>query len=388
MKRKSTLFLIVISSAFLLFGCGKSNVAANIVIASDDPADTTADAPATVTDENTTVVDADVPPEEGMVRSKLTNQWITQELADTRPIAVMYPINKVALPQYGLDNIDIFYECLEEGKMSRQMAIINDWQDLDQIGNIRSIRDYFVYWALEWDSIIVHFGGPELYVSDILMRDDVDNINGTGSSKMGSDYGAFFRVPAGSTSEHTAFTSSAYLTTAIGKAGFSLTHRAEYYQPDHFTFTTENNPDTLADAPGVMDATTIDMSGCFPVTKSSLTYNAEDGLYYKYIYGDPQVDAVTGNQLAFANVIVQSTYYEQRDSHDYLYFQVHDTTRDGYYFTQGKAIHITWKKDGSNGITSNYTPTKYYDDNGNQIVMNTGKTMIFIIEDGDQPIFN
>lgn len=387
MKRKGILLLLMVSSSILLFGCKGETNQEPVEIVSADEIEVPDKEEATPATEETETND-DIAPEEGMVRSTLTNEWIDGELEDQRPIAVMYPINKVALPQYGMDQVDIFYECLEEGKMSRQLGIIKDWKNLDQIGNVRSIRDYFVYWALEWDSIIVHFGGPEIYVTDILLRADVDNINGTGSAKMGSDYGAYFRVPEGSRSEHTAFTSGSKLLDAVDKAGFSLEYRTNYHQPDHFTFTSKNSPNTLEDMEGVKDATTIDMTNCFPVTKSSLTYNAEEGVYEKFIYGQPQVDAVSGNQLKFANVIVQNTYSEQRDANDYQYFQVHDTTRDGYYFTKGKVIHITWEKDGNNGVTSNYTPTKYYDDNGNEIVLNTGKTMIFIVQDGDEVIFN
>lgn len=391
MKKAKVVLLMTLVSVILLSGCGSdsSNIDSGEVNASDIGLDNSAaddtETPVETVEQNT---DDSVPPEEGMVRSKLTNEWISAELADTRPIAVMFPINEVVQPQYGLSNVDVFYEILEEGNMSRQMGIINDWQDLEQIGNIRSIRDYFVYPALEWDSIIVHFGGPELYVSDILLRSDVDNLNGTGTSAMGSDYGAYYRIPKeGVASEHTAFTNSEKLLAAIDTAGFSLTHRDTYYQPDHFQFTSASEPNTLDDAAGAETATTIDMSKCFPVTKSSLTYNEEDGLYYKYLYGNKQIDAVTKEQLAFANVIVQNTYSEVRDEKGYLYFQMHDTTRDGYYFTKGKVIHITWEKDGNNGVTSNYTPTKYYDDNGDEITLNTGKTMIFIVQDGSPVIY-
>ena len=31
---------------------------------------------------------------------------------------------------------------------------------MEKIGNIRSVRHYYVPVGLEWDSIIVHFGGP------------------------------------------------------------------------------------------------------------------------------------------------------------------------------------------------------------------------------------
>ena len=160
--------------------------------------------------------EADLPPKEGMVRSRLTNEWIPEELDAQRPIAVMFPIDRKAQPQYGLNKVDVFYEIEEEGGMSRQMGVIQDWADLPRIGNVRSVRDYFIYEALEWDAIVVHFGGPETFVKPILTRKDVDNINGV-DGPMGSSYGAFFRVPKGSKSEHTAYTSGGN----VAKAGMA-----------------------------------------------------------------------------------------------------------------------------------------------------------------------
>ena len=172
--------------------------------------------------------------------SVLTGEPIDPKLAAQRPIAVMYPIDKEAQPQYGLSNVDVFYEIIEEGNMSRQMGIIQDWQNLERIGNIRSIRAYFVYEALEWDPIIIHYGGPIDYTKDILTRKDVDNINGVGGV-LGSDYGCFYRVPAGSRSEHTAYTDAENIKEAIRKAGFESEHRRAYYNKKHFTFAQERN---------------------------------------------------------------------------------------------------------------------------------------------------
>ena len=89
------------------------------------------------------------------------------------------------------------------------------------------------------------------------------------------------------------------------------------------------------------------------------------------------MDAESGNQLSFKNIVVQSTYYEKRDAKGYLAFKMHDTTRGGYFITEGKMIHINWKK------TNDYEPTRYYDDNGEEVLFNTGRTMIFVAkEDG------
>ena len=309
--------------------------------------------------------------------SVLTGETISPELASQRPIAVMFPIDKEAQPQYGLRNVDVFYEIIEEGNMSRQMGIIQNWQSLERIGNIRSIRAYFVYEALEWDPIIIHYGGPIDYTKDILTRSDVDNINGVGGV-LGSDYGCFYRVPAGSKSEHTAYTDAEHIKEAIKKAGFQAEHRRAYYNSKHFTFAQERN--TLVQYDDSVSAAKVDMKESFPVTRSALTYNAQDGKYYKTIYGEPQCDAETGEQMAFDNILIQRAHAEARqEGSSYLRVRIEEDGKDGFFITGGRMIHVTWEK----GEGNDYKPTTFYDDNGNEIQLNKGKTMIFIIRDED-----
>ena len=163
--------------------------------------------------------------------------------------------------------------------------------------------------------------------------------------------------------------------------GYETEHRSQYYTPDHFKFASADSPNTLESAPGSFTAEKIDLSKIFTTTRSSLEYDAANGVYKKYLYGNEQIDEITGEQLTFTNVIVQNTGWEYRPDNKYLLFYVVDDTRDGYYFTNGKGIHITWKK------TSDYAPTKYYDDNGNEIQLNPGKTYIAIAQDGRNVIY-
>lgn len=376
MKKLSALLLTgAVTASMLLAGCSSDDTD-TYSIAETIPEDDTA----TQTVEEETSTEEEAP--EGKVRSQLTNEWIDEDLYDQRPIAVMYPINKEAMPQYGYDKIDIFYEILEEDGMSRQMAIMKDWKDLEKIGNIRSIRDYFVYAALEYDPIIVHYGGPEVYVKDILTREDVDNINGV-DGVMGSSYDAFFRDnPDGRAQEHTAYTSSEKLLAACDTAGFSLTYRddvfADYKDQTHYQFTSASDKNTLEEyGDTAVDAKNVDFSNAFTKDTPVFEYNEDDHLYYRSIYGEPQVDGTTGTQLAFENILVQWTYYEVRDEKGYLAFQMHDNTHDGMFITEGKMIHVTWTKD------SDYGPTKYYDDNGEEITLNTGKTMVCVLRQDD-----
>lgn len=377
MKRLQVLFLVALSSSLLLSGCGKDaeETAQPIV-------EPIVEAQTTVTEENeeqVTEADEDTPPQEGMVRSPLTNEWINGDLENARPIAVMSPNDSNALPHYNFSKADILYECPVEGGITRSMAVFKDWEGLDRIGNVRSSRDYFIYWALEWDSIYVHFGGP-FYIDELIEQESTNNITGCtygAGGKSGLYENAFYRASDRSAPQN-AYASSEGINEAVAKFNYSKTYRENYYVADHFKFASEDDPNTLADYSDAVTATEIDLSKAYPINKTSFTYNSEDGLYYRYMYGKADTDAANNNQqLAFKNVLVQFAYYEVRDQKGYLAFQVHDTTRDGYYFTNGKAIHVTWEK------STDYGPTKYYDDAGNEVEINTGKTMICIVKDGD-----
>ena len=380
MKRLQVIFLVALSSSLLLFGCGnKEDKAAETVVQPivepivEKQPEEAPDASEETEDET------DLPPEEGMVRSTLTNEWISGSIEDARPIAVMSPNDSSTLPHYNFSKADLLYECPVEGGITRSMAVFKDWESLDRIGNVRSSRDYFVYWALEWDAIYVHFGGP-YYINGIIEQDSTNNITGCtyGDKRTHGLYeDAFFRATDRSAPQN-AYASAEGINKAINKFGYSKTYRADYHEEDHFKFASPDTPNTLDQYSDAVSAKEIDLSKAYPITKTAFSYSEEDGMYYRSMYGKPDTDAANNNQqLKFKNVFVQFAYHEVRDQKGYLAFQCHDTTRDGYYFTNGKAIHVTWEK------STDYEPTKYYDDAGNEVEVNTGKTMICILKDGD-----
>ena len=327
--------------------------------------------------------DQDAPPAPGMVRSRITNDWVSQEQNDTRPVALMVP-NSATASHYGLSKASVLYEANVEGDMTRLMAIIDDWQDDPKLGNIRSCRDYFLYWSFEWDSIYIHYGGP-WYIYDVLGRQDTDNIDCIAQPDVGKYNNAYEDIVYRDTAKNdtdNAFTSGKLIREACDHLGISLKYRDGYCDYDHFKFAPYDAPNTLEQYPDAIPAGKIDLSDAYPNTNTYFIYNEETGTYDRFQRfpkgtDEPHLDLANNEQLTFKNVIIQNTYYEVRDELGYLAFQCHDTTRDGWYFTNGKAIHITWKKE------ADYSPTKYYDDNGEQVEFNTGKTMILIVEDGD-----
>ena len=374
--KKIKLWLILTAFLMALCACSPGNLPSPIVQETPSPDDNTQSPAAPTSIPSNVVVEDDTkPPREGMVRSLLTNEWIDPEVAATRPIAVMIPNASNASPHYNLSEASVIYEANVEGRMTRMMAFYENWDRLSKIGNVRSLRAYYAYWAFEWDAFIVHYCGP-FFINDLLEEPNTQTIDGNQTS----DTAAFFR-DVERLAPHNGYAIGSSLADVVKKKGYSLAYRG-LTDDNHFVFTPKAAPNTLAQyGTSAKDATYIDMSGCYPLTRCYFEYNEDDGLYYRsqYLSGSsdgPHMDAATGKQLAFKNVIIQYTKYEDIGN-GYLAFQCHDTTRDGWYFTNGKGIHVNWAK------TSDYSATRYYDDYGEEIVMNTGKTMICIVQEGN-----
>ena len=373
MKRLQVLLLVSLSSTLLLFGCGKKKEEEVVTPVVEQVIDDISGPENVEEEDSMTKVDDDVPPEEGMVRSRITNEWVTEEVNNTRPITVMIPNTKTAA-QYGISQADVLYECNVEGSITRLMALFQDWSDFDRLGNVRSCRDYYIYWSFEWDALYVHFGGP-FYIDEVINRPDTQDIDGLSSSN-------FWRATDTSNSTDNAYVDTKGLLADVNKLGYGLGYRDGYADEQHYKFAPSGEPNTLEQYSDAITANKVDMSPTYPVTNCYFVYNEETGLYdrYQHLSGEadgPHVDKANGKQLAFKNILIQNTYFEVRDEKGYLAFQCIDNTRDGWYFTNGKGIHVNWTK------TSDYGATRYFDDSGNEIELNTGKTMICIVEDGD-----
>lgn len=315
------------------------------------------------------------------VTSVYTGEQISASDAETRPIAVMMPTDKAAQPSYGIGRASILYEIMEEGNISRQLAVIDNWQDLSRIGNIRSCREYYIHIATEWDPILIHFGGV-VYMKNRITQPDINNLSGVAMYGVGGKApgsGQFFRS-SDRKNPHNAYISAEGIKKAAASLGYSLTNRPEYYNSTHFAFAAPDMPNTLDQYATSSVASKIDLSNVFGYTKTSFDYDPVSGQYLKNIHGGPHKDAISGNQLTFSNVVIQITPWKKVDKKGYLSFDVVGSG-EGYFCTEGRAIHCTWTK------TADHSPTKYYDDFGQEIVFNQGHTYIAIAQEGKTPTF-
>ncbi|MGN1180130.1 MAG: DUF3048 domain-containing protein [Suilimivivens sp.] len=311
---------------------------------------------------------------DGKMQSYLTGEWKDEGVVTRRPIAVMIPNNAPAMPQYGISKASIIYEAPVEGRITRLMAVFEDFDDLDRIGPIRSSRDYFVYVAMGYEAIYCNWGLARPYVEELINRDTVQNISAAVEGIYNPAHEAYDRVSRpGYATEFTGYLFIDGLKKAADRLEYDWEYDDNYVPP--FTFAAENvraeeNYEEAENATMIYPGGTEGNQGGYGAYNPYFEYHEEDGLYYRYQDDKKQTDEIDGSQLAVSNVVFQYCHGEVRDDHDYLAFGVHGEG-DAIVFTGGKVIKGKWMRyDGDS------TPAKFYDENGEEIIFNQGKTWI------------
>ena len=366
-------------SVVIMIGC--SAVGDRPVIDTVEPSPTvvvTPAVPSEVTDQTSEAEDLEKEPvitnryvEDGMMQSYLTGEWKDSEVASRRSMAVMVGNNSQLLPQYGISKASVIYEAPVEGRISRLMLLIEDYDDLEKVGPVRSSRDYFVYEAMAYDAIYCNWGLAVPYVEELLASDRIDNISQSvaGIHNPSSEAFAYVNRP-GYIREYTGYMFIGGYEAALGRQGYDPEYRDSFQQAftfanDGYTATYDEYPDATMIYPGGSTSN----KGGYGSHKPWFNYNEEDGLYYRYQFNQEHIDEMDGQQLAVSNVIFKICHGEVRDSNDYLAFEVHGEG-DAVIFTNGKVIEGTWVR------TSDAAANMFYDKEGNEIVLNQGKTWI------------
>ena len=310
---------------------------------------------------------------DGKIQSYLTGEWTGVDKANRRPIAVMIPNNRPAMPQYGLSKAAIIYEAPVEGRITRLMAVFEDFDDLERIGPVRSSRDYFVYTAMGYEAIYCNWGLARPYVEELINRPNYYNVSAAVEGIHNPADEAYGRVKRpGYATEFTGYLKIDGLFKAVERLDYDWSYDDNYVPP--FLFAADDVRADYADNDSAViiypGGKTGNNSGGYGAYNPYFEYHEDDHLYYRYQDGGKQIDEYNNEQLAVSNVIFQYCHGEVRDSHDYLAFGVHGEG-DALVFTNGKAIQGTWKR-----FDGDFTPPKFYDEAGEEIIFNQGKTWI------------
>ena len=319
-----------------------------------------------ITEAETVEPEPQEPIPDGMAKSALTGEYVTPETAQRRPIGFVIDNSKAAVPQSGISAAKIMYEAPVEGSYTRLFAVFEDVSGQNRIGPLRSCRDYFLSLTSGLDLIFTHYG-QAAYALPYLESDDVDNVSGL----LGSTYGCFYRDYTFHSGEHTAYIGADGINKAIDIRGYSRVHDEDFEPMYKFTWVGEEITNE-----GGEEASYLATG--YPYNTPYFVYHPDEGVYYRYQFGEPHIDVENGEQLKTKNIILEYQNYDiyQRQTIEHPVYLHFDTTAGGMgkYITDGKAIDITWER------PSFWEPVVYRDMDGNELKINTGTTWVLLIQ--------
>ena len=276
--------------------------------------------------------------------------------SNTRPYAIMINCHNGALPQSGLQDAYIVYELMVESGITRMMALFKD-VDFTKVGSIRSVRTQYLAYAYENDAIVVHAGGATDAIQK-MSQEKISNFSVDG--KYGKRDMDLAKKRAW---EHTLFTNTDLLKKAVSDIGIRnttdvknlLTYSADELDLSKYQTTPANK-------------VTIKYSN---YRTSSYDYDANTKTFLRNIGNQKNVDLVTGKQYQVKNVIA---YAVKHTTYGGAYQRLSNVgTGEGYYFTDGVALPITWEKKDEKSQT-----VYKIKETGEELVVNDGNTYIQI----------
>lgn len=273
-----------------------------------------------------------------------------------RPVAVTINNIDPALPHFGVNDADLYFEMLCNDYATRGLAVYADPSNMPSVGSVRSARFNHVDICLAYNAVLYHAHASQIVMNDIY--ENIDNVDAFDADCYYRDQG---RLDEGYAWEHCLFTTSGEdVLKAAKKAGYDMTQKAGTSYGLHFA--KDGTP------VGGEKAETVSFD--FWGKMTYMIYDKETGKYGYREYSMDLYDGVTGEREAFTNVFVIRT-----DVYNEGVYHVADLlgSGDGYYACGGKIIPMKWHHENA---TDPFTFTL---ENGDVLVQGVGNSYIGVV---------
>lgn len=285
--------------------------------------------------------------------SRLTGAAVSADQAKRPVIAVMVENHPDARPQSGLSSAGVVYEALAEGGITRFQAYFQD-TTASAIGPVRSLRPYYIDWALEYGAPVAHAGGS----ADALNLIGPTGLKALNALVIGAP--SFYRT-SDRVAPHNLYTNSNLLDKLLANKGWANTP----------TFT----PNTRsADAPNSTPAhPNIHIEYSSASYSVDYRYDSASNSYNRFLAGKAHTDKNSGQTIKVKNVVVLYTVTTNLND-DKGHVKL-DTIGKGncLVFRDGTVSTGTWSKDSRTGRT------KLLDSAGKEISLAIGNTWYSIV---------
>ena len=310
-----------------------------------------------------------------LIPAPLTGLPVSEVAASRHAIAVMVDDHALARPQVGFNAASVVWHAPAEGGVPRYMLLFQD-EIPNNVGPIRSARQYYIEWAAEWNAMYVHHGGSPQARATLRQR-------GNGTWVWNADgfrwEGQFFFRARDRFAPHNVVTDGAHLRQLAERLGAvdAPIDQAWTFAPDP---SRERRPKG-----GAITVT-------YPYESITYRYHAATNTYRRFINGSTtaQVDAADGEVVAPKNVVILRMFFGllTNDPSDQGRLEARTIgSGEAWVSSNGRTVKGEWRK------ASATAPTLLYDLDGEPLTLTAGQTFVqvlamsygFSIEDGRPP---
>lgn len=355
---------------------------------STSPVSTTTEISETTTEKPIETTKPITPPETGTYINPLTGlKTSVTDPSNKRPVAIVVDnISNAYKNQKGLYQADILYEALVAPGITRYVAIIEDYESVKDICNVRSGRDYHIDIAQGHNAILVCHGGSitsnynfyQLVISRLGNRFAiVDTMFEpiTSWPVNGDKYGTIQNYKSRSDLLFdTVVNGSALKIMVTGKSSRFAKSGAGYTgAPNGFKFGTSSASSSSISAKTVKVQFTMDNNTS---TKDvTFTYDSTSDKYIRSQLPKEGTN-ISGEELSFTNVVFLGVEVTQgKGTEEDPRMALIDVTGSGkgYYCYGGKMVAIKWSKTANGAL-------RLMTENGAELTLSAGNTYIGYLE--------
>ncbi len=301
----------------------------------------------------------------------LSGLELSDEVLNSRPVAVMIENSPDSRPQSGLINADIVFEVVDEYGITRYVAVFSS-KDAEIMGPVRSARIYYAEIARSFDPIY-SFWGTYSDAYQVIMNLDMDVLDANSDAYVPYTNSGWRDKSRSDVTEHTAFMSTIGIKEDAEEFGYSLEGGQS---PLNFKL------DAVESERGNISDIVVDFSQ--NKYKVGFIFDSELNKYFKSTAGEPHIDFESKEQLSVNNVIVLMTDIDGPiDQYGHMVVRTTGSHELGeaYFFMDGNVVEGTW------GRTSVFDPFEFMDKDGNKVLFNRGSTWISMIPGIDRLIY-
>ena len=384
MKRTLLCVLAVLMACTMLVACKKPG------------GDTTTSENPAATQEPEATPEPTLPPYEANV---LTGEAQDEDYpVGQRITGIMVNNITVARPQRGLSRAQMLFEIKVEGGITRFMALFNDYNDIEEIGPIRSGRDQFFQLLLPWQGLYVH-EGESVFMRQYATEYEYGLLNNNDGANGYRDYNRVnwqgLTHGNGLALEHTMYTSGENIKAYIEDNDVDMNRD---YNSTFFNFV-DYRTNEVRDLSNSLDSAYSDKYG--PVVqngeyvaithsqsyKTRFLYDAASTTYKMQQYYSTDgswrdtIDEEYNEQLAFTNLVILYTDMAAYpgDSHDIQNVD-YGNGGIGYYCYGGKIEKIYWQKGTPLEALRLYYLTEDGQCSDQQLDVNIGKSYVTVVD--------